>query len=314
MADTANLTGKNAAMMAPARKSLIDEADTATGSATAAYQTAYANSIIKAMTPLLVAKDPNQRLNAAVVLGGVAAKVSHTNVADLFAPIAKTMLTDKYWPVAYWGLKIARYALADTVVNNNKNAVPGLTAAIIATVKANEKSGEIVEEAYLALVLDSLKSDPNYGSFLALTLPSMLDLVDWRTTLFAGGGVPVAPGAEAGPANTLPISGFTMLNAPANSPMKTRVLGSLGNFTVVELDAIVAASGTADPDLINGAENLGNAMNAFGQVLPDQPLAQAGTAISRLGNNPQPAAAGQCKAALKTALQSLGVSLAQSSP
>jgi hypothetical protein len=304
--DVAKLTAANQSQnptaFSQARKALIDDADlpaTASPPATQAYQSAYATGIIAAMTPLLSNPDFKLKLNAAIILGGVAEKVSRTNSAAVFEPVAKTMMRDKAWQVALWGVKVARYAMADGLLNKNGTKLAG---DIVNTVQANEKSDAIVEEAYLALVLNQLRADPAYGQCLQQTLNPMLGLIEWRTTLYQNGSVPVAPGAEANPANTLPIDGFAMLSQPANKKLKAHTLKALGDLTVAQLTAISAGNG--DAGLVDSAERLGSAMNGFGQKLPDTALAAAGVQITKLGANPLPATVNSCIAALNAALTS----------
>jgi hypothetical protein len=293
-----------------ARKSLIDNADSTGGSATSDYQQEYAKTIMTAMQPGLADKKFSVQLNAAIVLGNVAKQVSRTNVADTFIPIAKDMLKNPSWPIVYWGMKIARYALADGVVNNNPQA-KGLADDIVDAVKKHEKSGEIVEEAYQALTLEPIPhGGANFQASISVTIPTLLKLIDWRTSLYNNGAAPAAPGAEVTAATLLPTAAF---DAIKNNPgLKSQVLTSLGNLTAAQLTVISSTAPTPDGDLVSATQLLGSAMEAFGANLGDDRLQAAGKDIrTKISNTtPGPTIDGY-KEALATALHNMVVPAAQ---
>jgi len=292
------------------RKNLIDEADAIGNTASAAYQSAYADAVIKMVGPKLKAKDPSVQLNAAIVLGNVAKEVSRTNVADSFIPIAKDMLKNPNWPIVYWGMKVARYALADAVVNNNPQAKV-LADDIVNAVKKHEKSGEIVEEAYQALTLEPIPhGGANFQASIAVTIPTLLKLIDWRTSLYNNGAAPAAPGAEVAAATLLPTAAF---DAIKNNPtLKSQVLKSLGDLTDAQLMTIKSMAPTPDGDLVSATQLLGSAMEAFGANLGDDRLQAAGKDIrTKISNTTSAATIDGYKEALDTALHNMVVPAAQ---
>jgi hypothetical protein len=298
----------NPTMLLQARKNLIDDADSPGNGATQAYQSQYAKSVIAALAPILSIKDPNQqnqRLNAAIVLGDVARQVSRTQVADLFDATAQTMLKDKSWPIVFWGLKISRYALANAVQNKNAKAV-GLAQDIVTAVEAHPDSAEIIEEGYQALTLEPLRTPtspdlPNFNAGMAITLPRVLDLFEWRTPLFQA-GLPTAPAAENAPANMLPANAYGIISA--DPKIQTRTLKAIGALTATQLTAIkdALANGSLDPELVTAVKGLGNAINAFGVKMGDQNILQAGSQISQLGSSPASSTVDSAIAALHTAI------------
>ena len=311
----AAVTANDPTLELAARKSFSDDADTTGTIASKDYQTEYALAVKGALGPVLQPQtDPVQKLNAAIVVANVAGRVARTQSADVLVPLIQTMLKDKYWPVVYWGLKASRYALASAVQNSQgtgQKAIP-LTADIIAAVKANEKSGQIIDEAYQALVLEPIpKTDLGIDADIALVLPSLLDVIEWRTTLYAAGAPPVSPNAEAIPANVLPLYAFKTISDPANAALKKRVLKALGDLTTAQLTAIQAAAPAPDADLIDGAIRLGNALTAFGAKLNDAGLQTAGLEISKMGSTPAAATVAKNLTLLQQALANPGPSAAQ---
>lgn len=264
-----------------ARRTLIEDADTITannkeGQASAAYQAAYAGQLEPVLSKLIAAPNPRLvRLNAAIILGEVAEKVSRTDNADIFANVAALLLQSKEFEGQLWGLKIAKYAIASDADKNGKLGNPSLNLnkLIVKAVENSKYPGELIDEAYQTLRLDPitpvLQNNRKLEQSLALqTLPDILDLVEWRTQQYKSGPVP-NPRAELELTGYLPLGGA--LDAVTSAPeLRDRTLKAIGELTCAQLKAAsdaIAAGNPADPDLIEVARNCGSAMASFGTAL-----------------------------------------------
>jgi hypothetical protein len=263
----------DAAAVKLARDTLIGNADSTNpvGGATEAYQSKYAELLAKSLKDKLAEGNPRQvRLNAAIIFGAVAEKVARTNSADVFAEIATLLLQSKEFETQLWGLKIAKYVLASDVAKNGKlNGNFNLNKLIVKTVENSKYPGELIDEAYQALkfdpILAQIQNRKQAETLAALTLPDILDLVEWRTQQFKG-GPPVNPRAESQLTGYLPVGGaFDAVNA--NPTLRDRTLKAMGELTCAQLKAaedVANAGGQPDPDLIEVAKNCGSAMATFG--------------------------------------------------
>jgi hypothetical protein len=267
---------KDAQKIKQARQTLIDNADNQTSTASPAYQAQYAASLDKALSPLTAAPNPRQvRLNSAIILGQVAERVARTDAADVFADVATSLLQSKDFESQLWGLKIAKFAMASDADKNSKlgGGPNGLDKIIVKTVENSKYSGDLIEEAYLALKFDPLNQQLQgnqklMATLAAITLPDILDLIEWRTQQFRS-APPVNPRAELALTGYLAVpGGFDAVNAKPE--IRDRTLKAVGELTCAQLKAIsdtVAAGATPDQDLIEAAKNCGSAMASFGNQL-----------------------------------------------
>lgn len=265
-----------------ARAGLIGESDTQGGGATAAYQAAYIQALIPAIQPLLSDKDRQIPLNAAIVAGGVAQAVERNDVADLLVPLVKAMLQSKDPAVQYWGMKTAKYALLATAIKNNKDG--GLGAMIVDAVKKAPDPSLLIDEAYYALTFDALRGPQavaprNQGTLAPVTLPSILDLLEWRVGLYKAGTPPGSPDADSIATAFLPVTAWGAVKA--NPQTQNRTLKVVGELTLAQLNEVKKAGGSADGDIVSAAKNSGSAIGAFGTKLTNPGLETAGTTISR---------------------------------
>jgi hypothetical protein len=294
-----NIAGGDATKVRQARQTLIDNADNANGSASDAYQKQYATQLDESLSPLTAAPNPRLvRLNAAIVIGQVAEKVSRTDNADIFAKVAAALLQTKDFETQLWGLKIAKFVLSSEADKNAK-IVGDLDKLIVKTVENSKFPGELIEEAYRALKFDPLAQPPAMilqnnrklaVTLATLTLPDLLDLIEWRTQQFKN-GPPVNPRAESELTGYLPVgAGLEAVNS--NPELRDRTLKAVGELTCAQLKAAtdaIAAGIPLDPDLIDVARNCGSAMASFGGSLANgnppvngaEALAAAGDVIRR---------------------------------
>jgi hypothetical protein len=259
------MTGQDSSAVGTARQTLIDDADTPAGGASIDYQKQYVATLAKALTPLLGQNKKDQR-NAAIVIGGLAAKVDRNNIADLLAPQVKTMLASNDILVAYWGVKTAKYVVASTVTNTGKDG--GLGKLIIDEVQKADTYGVLVEEAYQGLTLEIRG---NNGPFANITMPLVMDLLEWRISLYKV-GTPPNPQAEKIATGFLTFQAWNAL--AANPQQRDRAMKDIGDLACNQLHALVpgydgelgdAAGATAnsigalalhfdkDPDFISAA-------------------------------------------------------------
>jgi len=292
------------ATLSSARKNLIDEADTGTNTASGPYQHEYATKIDQEMGKIVfTSKVKTDRLNAAIVLGNVAKSVSRTNNAVVFAGTAKKMLTDPDWTIVYWGMKVARYALADEIQAGAQ--VPLTTTDVEVAVKANPNSAEVIEEAYQVLTLEPIpRGNQNFGTLMLQTLPTLLNIIDWRTSLYKT-AVPVVPTAEIVPATLLPVDVFSALTT--NKQLESRTLKSLSDLANALLTAWSNLAPQPDASVVAAAQGIGNALSAFGTKLNDQSLQAAGQAVWKLNNSAPQTTVAKDQADLTQALTNLGV-------
>lgn len=288
-----------------AREHLIAEAEGHEGVvATPEYQAEYAADLAPALTTLMTNRSWLVRLNATVVAGRVADIVHGAGAADQFANLSVAMLKDKQVSIAIWGMKTAKFVLG-SLLQKNRNA-GGFEKLIVDTVKAHPDSGPIVEEAYGALTLEPYRNSGQIGTLTAAVLPTLLDLMQFRTEQYRGQDLPPSPMAELKVDSFLPIAvgkGFSAVSA--NPEIKKRTLKVMAEMTCAVIHLI--ADGNTNEDLISIVKEDGSALAAFGDQLEDKGLTAAGSNIKELNVTSSQLAA-RCKA-LRDALKALDVTI-----
>jgi hypothetical protein len=274
----AKLSNPDATVVRAARQALIDEADTSGGGASDAYQTQYVNTLVTALTPLLMGQDKVLQRNAAVIIGGVAGKVEKNDLADLFKPQIEAMVKSKDVAVAYWGVKAARFALQSAAIKTGKDG--GFGKIIVDCVKNSKDGSVLIEEAYQGLTFDSLKSNPPggpraQGALSAVGLSFLLDLLEWRVGLYRAGTPPGNPQADSIATGFLPYTAWHALQA--NTQLRDRAMKDVGEIACVQLMTGVNDHGA---ELVDATQRTGESIFALGsQMNDDLALKAAGAAF-----------------------------------
>ena len=179
---------------ANARQALIGYAS---AGPTPAFLDVYAVSLNNHLQPLAKSPDIKVRLNAAIVAASVAQLANNARLADVLTQF----VSDKTEPIAYWGLRGARFVVPNLLkppINNPKHAlIPAITNAV-KTHRRGLASGWIATEAYGALALDlnppAGKPRPPAAT-IANTITPVQDLLAARINQYKE-GVPAMPTAE----------------------------------------------------------------------------------------------------------------------
>lgn len=298
----AQLGANDPAAQKAARDELVSNSENRVGGdpASPQYQKEYATDLGEALLPLLKPTTKLRvRLNAAVVVGDVARLIHKGAVSDQLAEIAKKLLDDKETSLALWGVKTAKYAMADLAVNDGKTDT--LADAVVKAVKAHATSEAVLEEAYSALTLDTIDTAPNFDK----VLPKLLKVLEWRAAEYQNPDPPPAPLAE----EKLPVLlSVTRVNVVNGDPkLRADTLKAMGDITCANLNAV--ANGDTRPELIEIIRKYGEAFAVFGQQMQDSGLASAGKAISTTSASMDPAKIGQECDGLRATLKSTGIAL-----
>jgi hypothetical protein len=298
----AQLSANDPAAQKAARDALISNSENRVNGVLASpqYQAQYAADLERALLPLLKPVTKLRvRLNAAVVVGDVARLIHKGGVSDQLAAIAQKLLADKETSLALWGMKTAKYAMADLAVNGGKTDT--LANAVVQAVKAHATSEAVLEEAYSALTLDTVVGAPNFDK----VLPKLLNVLEWRAAEYQNPDPPPAPLAEETLTVLLSVTRFDVVNK--DPKLRAQTLKALGDITCATLNAV--ANGDTRPELIDIIRKYGEAFAVFGQQMQDSGLASAGKAISTTSASMDPAKIGQECDGLRATLKSTGIAL-----
>lgn len=134
------------------------------------------------------------RLNIAVAVEAVAHQVKN----DALKPTIIALMNDPTDVVALWGMKASKWIVDYLIAGAPLGGVGSdpLVMAILPAVKQHVKNGYVAEEAYRAL------SPDQGGTAVALIITPLLDLLNYRTSLYIT-GTPDNPSAESAVANFL---------------------------------------------------------------------------------------------------------------
>ncbi len=156
-----------------ARETLIEQAGGAGGQVPSGpYLDLYAQELDTQLTPLLNNPDQTVRLNAAIVVAGVAQKVDNVRLL----PITMLLLNDKSDAVQIWALRASRFILPPAITI-------GQQAKLLAAVKAH--AGPNANPMLLQLVYEALspviaRSDPNGEKIGSVVMPELHGLLTAR--------------------------------------------------------------------------------------------------------------------------------------
>ena len=251
----AKLTGQDVEAAKLARQAIIDEVDLAGGGATPDFQKEYIKAVVNAVQPLM-SKSKKDQYNAAVIIGSLAQRVEKNNVADILAPQVKQMLASKDNFVNYWAIKASRYVLAATVANTGKDG--GLSKLIVDEVKKGDNAGVMAEEAYNALALDPLKGGNGQVKQAGITAGMLMDLLEWRISLYKAGSPPPNPPAERTATTFLSFNGWNALST--NPADRDRAMKDIGDLACSQLNALSLGY---EADLADAAAGTGFSIGAL---------------------------------------------------
>jgi hypothetical protein len=306
----AGLSAPSAVAQQQARKSLIDESENHTGGpATPQYQSLYAADVNKALLQGFKANNNNVhfRINAGVVAAEVAARVlrGDGDVAPL-SPIVQALLNDKQSAVVLWGMKAAKYVVADGI---QKGANAGVVSKLIVkAMKAHGDVGSIVEEAYNALTfdkLDKVKGNPQFAAWVGPILPDLLDLIAFRAEQYRKLGTPPSPQAERVVSVFLSVTAFPAVNS--NPATLNRTLTVMGDLTCSAVGSV--AAGNTAQELVDTARDDGRFFDTIGAQMQNQPMQVAGKSIADINANTDPTKMTDRCAGLVAALKGIGVNI-----
>jgi hypothetical protein len=270
--------------------------------ATPEYQIAYARELNRQLTPLLKDSAIRVRLAAAIVAAEVAFKTDKTDAPAEFDSLAKTLMTDKENAIQLWGVKLAKYVIAD-LAQQGKD-IKAIDKAVLAVVKDHPDRGYFAEEAYAGLTLEPLDTkSEGFAKATPAVLPDLLNLMTERTAQYAT-AVPGSPQAEEKATIFLAVNAQSAVSAPA---VRNRVLQVLGEAACAVLTQI--ANGNNANELVSVARAEGGALNVFGQNFGNPALSAAGQAISSVSpSTPSNTLNANCTS-LAGALKGMGVNL-----
>jgi hypothetical protein len=274
----AKMTGQDVEAGKLARQALIEEVDLSGGAASADYQKQYIKAVVNALKPLM-AKGKQEQRNAAVIIGGLAQRVEKSNLADILAPQVKQMLASNDGFVNYWALKASKYVLAATVANTGKDG--GLSKLIVDQVKKGDNAGVMTEEAYNALALDPLKGNNGQVKEAGVTAAMLMDLLEWRISLYKAGSPPPNPPAERTATTFLSFNGWDALSA--NPVDRDRAMKDVGDLACSQLNALNLGY---EPDLADAALSTGFSIGALAlHFNNDADLSGAAAVFKSIGPN-----------------------------
>lgn len=225
------LTNPDKIVRKAAREALVREA-TRTGS-----PATYLADLDAALIPLARGRDVRARITAGVV----AEQVAGEKPSPALEGIAQALMEGSD-ATALLGTKVARALLPATITLSRDP----LAAAVIACVKAHPDSGEIAEEAYAALTLQSARKNGAAppAAMIAAAVPSVLNLLEVRIAAY-GKDVPPKPSADSKAAAFLALDGWPVLSASA--PTANRILRDVGDLVCVQSRAV--GDGSTDRSL-----------------------------------------------------------------
>ncbi|HEX3357755.1 MAG TPA: hypothetical protein VHS31_12360 [Tepidisphaeraceae bacterium] len=178
----ADLSGDDPVKRQAARDQLGREVN-AVGSVvyTSQFYETYSKELNTQLAPLLANPDAKVRLNVAIVVAQVAARVNNTYMLDL----TEKLLADKSPAVAMWGLMAAQNILPSLL----QAGLPAQQQKLIADIKAHAKDSELLAGVYDALSLNypSVKMTnlpPNWNKAVAGVVPEILSLLSARRDLY----------------------------------------------------------------------------------------------------------------------------------
>jgi hypothetical protein len=257
-----NFTSQDPAAQRAARDAIVGEVRMPTGEPSAAFQSAYADALSKAITKLPKDTPAVGLLNAAIAVQRVAEATKSTRLE----PVIVWMLgPEQPEAVKLWGLKAARWVLPELArlkIKNNK-----LLPQVVPTVKANP-SGAMTAEAYAALQVN----DP-------AVVDQLLQLIELRASLYQGPAAPEDPQVEYEPLAFLSVKQWATLT----QPQKVRVLQAICHLLVLGARHGDAAPGqTVEQEQLQTlVQQMGKTLQAIGLTTGNQPLQNVGATAGR---------------------------------
>ncbi len=220
-AQFARIKSDNPAEQSAARDALIGELSARVGKESNSYLAAYSVEVNARVLGLVSEPSPTARLNAAIVLARTAERSKSPALVE--ATIA--CLQDRLGGVALWGAKAAgsilvNFASAGRVVNSP------LLPALIKSVKSHPNSGAVADEVFSALTLDYTNVRPTEGA-VQWVVPGLLDLLDFRISLYSATNTPDEPFAERPATGFLTNDRVTPFLSPAQQTQAVQLLQNL---------------------------------------------------------------------------------------
>jgi len=290
------LTTGNPAAAAAARDKLID---TAGAGASPAFLAAYAGLLDTAIAPALQNPSEIVRLNAGIVVARVAERSDNGGLS----PATLILLNDKSRNVVLWGVKSARWIIPALLRAGPPAGANPMLTAVVKAVGAHGQGaigGPIVVEAYEALTVDALSSNPKRRptpAMVTAVIPFMHQLLQQRVAAYQK-GLPPEPGADSRGTLFLVDATVWNLHTPPQRVTSVQAMSDLAG-----LGAQHAAMATAG-DLADLGYMIGLVSKAIAVVPQNAAIqAQLGPAmkIDARSNAAQiQAAVGAIPAALKT--------------
>jgi hypothetical protein len=244
----------------------------------------YPATFAAAILPVLQGGNARAKLNAAIALERIANKTASPSLL----PAIEALLDDRCDAIALWGIKSARPLIAA-----GGAPASALAGKVAATVKAHLGCGSIAEEAYAALLQDSIQP---------ADVDPLLATLQARTAAYGMGAPPPSPLAE----QSVPAYLAAGCWSHATPDGRVRILTAVAKFTCATAGAI--GDGSRDRSILQMARISAEALEVIGTQMGNDPLVAAAHELKRIELEDGAAIPADCKT-LTSVLHELGIDL-----
>lgn len=313
----ARLLSGDAKAAKDSRDAMVAEVLPPAPTVSSAYKDVYAEELAKAVGPHLKEKNPQARLQVAVLVGRVALAVDN----DRLKGAAEQLLADPNVGIAIWGMKAARGVIAQQVLTPGTLADSTTLAAVVKTAMAKPADGNLAREAYEALQISQATQVVKLKGAIPVLAPKVLDLLVARAALYTK-GIPEQADADREAGTFFGLHAFTGIT----QEQKVKVVQALSDQLLLTAQyAVTTPSGPQQKAITDLTQSAGNSLNLVavaidaGGSTPQTKALVAATDYFKWGRIPPPAAtilanAQAAVAAVKAIPAYSSITVAQAAP
>lgn len=250
---------------------------------TAGFLDVYATELSKSMKKLARSPEVHSRLNSAIIVAKVAAKVANKDLAET----TEIFLHDNSDAVVLWGMESAKFVVPALLHSTNETLASKVAQEVVQAAK-DHLSAATTEEAYRTVLLDAKLGTPERGDkeLIGLSsrtisdfLPQPTAMYAWRIKLYDQSQPP--PQALADKWGT----SFFIKQAVWAAQTPKQQMQTLGLMLALLKGAARQNAANKSPEMFDVLKDTGQAMGIAADKMKNDALIAAAKGLANISND-----------------------------